>query len=377
MAMRWRPALTKTSPSRQQSAVLSEPAFLRALCLERKRAERSQRPFVLTLIEDPHAAGDRHPELVATTAAVLPVSIRATDIAGWHTENRVLGVVFSEVGMADKESVLAALRARITGALRSTLKPEQLDRLEIALHYFPETGNDGGQEAPPGTPLYPDLTERDEARRVSRVLKRVLDVVGSVIGLVLFSPLFLAIAVAIKSSSPGPVFFRQRRIGQHGVPFTFLKFRSMHASNDPQPHRDFVTGFIAGHTPASAGNANGRVVYKITRDPRVTRVGRLLRKTSFDELPQLLNVLKGEMSLVGPRPPIPYELEAYQTWHRRRFLEAQPGITGLWQVSGWTRLRFDDMVRLDLRYAEHWSIWLDVKILLRTPRVVLSGEGAY
>jgi lipopolysaccharide/colanic/teichoic acid biosynthesis glycosyltransferase len=151
----------------------------------------------------------------------------------------------------------------------------------------------------------------------------------------------------------------------------------MLSHNDARQHQEFVTQFIGGGTPTESNGKNGHVVYKITDDPRVTQVGRLLRRTSLDELPQLFNVLRGEMSLVGPRPPVTYEVEAYQPWHWRRVLEAKPGITGLWQVSGRSRLRFDDMVRLDLQYAEQSSIWLDVKILVRTPGAVLSGDGAY
>jgi lipopolysaccharide/colanic/teichoic acid biosynthesis glycosyltransferase len=124
-------------------------------------------------------------------------------------------------------------------------------------------------------------------------------------------------------------------------------------------------------------NGNDQGVYKLTKDSRITPVGAFLRKTSMDELPQFLNVLKGEMSLVGPRPPIPYEVEAYDIWHRRRLLEAKPGITGLWQVCGRSRVNFDDMVRLDLQYARTWSLWMDIKILLRTPGAVLLGAGAH
>jgi len=140
---------------------------------------------------------------------------------------------------------------------------------------------------------------------------------------------------------------------------------------------EYVKQFIAGHVNPGAPGGNGNVVYKITDDPRVTRVGRFLRKTSLDELPQFLSVLRGEMSLVGPRPPIPYELESYDVWHRRRLVEVKPGITGLWQVNGRSRLRFDDMVRLDLKYAKAWSLVMDIKILLKTPRAVFSREGAY
>jgi lipopolysaccharide/colanic/teichoic acid biosynthesis glycosyltransferase len=207
--------------------------------------------------------------------------------------------------------------------------------------------------------------------------KRMIDVIGSMVGLVLFSPVFLIIAVAIRLSSKGPVFFRQLRVGRYGTPFVFLKFRSMYLDNDPHLHEQYVMRLIAGRVEPQGAGGNGKGVYKLTSDPRVTRVGAFLRKTSLDELPQLWNVLKGEMSLVGPRPPIPYEVEAYQIWHRRRVLEAKPGITGLWQVSGRSRVKFDDMVRLDIRYTTARSIWLDIKILLRTPRSVILGDGAY
>ena len=151
----------------------------------------------------------------------------------------------------------------------------------------------------------------------------------------------------------------------------------MKCANDPSIHQEYIKRFIAGDTGAPQNGGNQEAVYKIKNDPRVTRVGRFLRRTSLDELPQLINVLKGEMSLVGPRPPIPYEMEAYQPWHWSRVLEAKPGITGLWQVNGRSRLKFDDMVRLDLHYARTWSLATDIKILLQTPRAVFFCEGAY
>ena len=208
-------------------------------------------------------------------------------------------------------------------------------------------------------------------------MKRTMDVMGSLLALVLFSPIFLFIAVAIKTTSKGPIFFRQRRIGQHGKSFVFLKFRSMYVNNDAAVHKAYVQKLIAGKADKQPSDGNGEGVYKLTRDSRITRVGAFLRKTSLDELPQFINVLKGEMSLVGPRPPVPYEVEAYDIWHRRRLLEAKPGITGLWQVSGRSRVKFDDMVRLDLQYARTWSPWTDIKILLRTPGAVVLGEGAH
>jgi lipopolysaccharide/colanic/teichoic acid biosynthesis glycosyltransferase len=196
------------------------------------------------------------------------------------------------------------------------------------------------------------------------------------LALVMCSPLFLLIGVAIRLTSKGPILFRQQRVGQYGTPFTVLKFRSMYVNRDDGNHREYVTQLIAGSAEKRASNGQNGTdegVYKLTDDERVTRVGSLLRRSSLDELPQLFNVLRGEMSLVGPRPALPYEVAAYDLWHRTRLLQAKPGITGLWQVSGRNRVTFDEMVRLDLAYARTWSPWLDIQILLRTPRAVVEG----
>jgi len=266
--------------------------------------------------------------------------------------------------------VIDTLRARTTEALRSSLEPDELARVRLSFYWFPDEWNGNGAGRPSPASLSSDVQQGGEPNHISLAVKRAIDLAGSVVGVIVLSPLLLVIAAAIKVSSSGPVLFRQERLGQDGVPFTVFKFRSMYARSDATPHMQFIKQYIAG---ASADGA----VYKLTQDSRVTPVGHFLRKTSLDELPQLFNVLSGEMSLVGPRPPIPYELEGYDVWHRRRVLEAKPGITGLWQVTGRSRLRFDDMVRLDLRYATRWSLWLDLKILIRTVRVVLSGTGAY
>jgi lipopolysaccharide/colanic/teichoic acid biosynthesis glycosyltransferase len=221
--------------------------------------------------------------------------------------------------------------------------------------------------------LYPDLMTPNENRQSLLRVKRTMDIAGSLLALTVSFPFFLAIALAVKLSSKGPVFFRQDRIGQYGQRFTFLKFRSMRVNNDDSVHRDYVKRLIAGEAEQVQVAPGRDGVFKLANDKRITGIGKFLRKTSLDELPQFINVLRGEMSLVGPRPPIPYELAAYQTWHRRRVLQVKPGITGLWQVTGRSRVRFDDMVRLDLRYAMSWSPWLDVKILLRTPAAVIKG----
>ena len=194
---------------------------------------------------------------------------------------------------------------------------------------------------------------------------------GSLFLLVALSPLLALIAVLVTLGSPGPVFFRQPRIGHMMKRFTMLKFRTMQVDADPKLHQEFVSRFIRS---SGKVDAPGTTLFKLTGDPRVTPIGRLLRKTSLDELPQLWNVLRGEMSLIGPRPPLPYEFVEYKLWHRRRLVEAKPGITGLWQVAGRSRTTFDEMVRLDLRYARGRSFWTDIKILLATPAAVISGK---
>jgi exopolysaccharide biosynthesis polyprenyl glycosylphosphotransferase len=207
-------------------------------------------------------------------------------------------------------------------------------------------------------------------------IKRAFDLVVSVSLLLLFSPLFLFIALMIKVFSPGPVMFKQVRAGQFGREFTMCKFRTMRLETDDSIHRDYASRLIAGQDLHLSDHRSDTQVFKMTRDPRVTPFGWVLRRTSLDELPQLLNVVAGEMSIVGPRPPIFYELNHYKEWHRKR-LRAKPGLTGLWQVSGRSSVPFDEMVLLDLYYIDHWSLKTDLEILFRTIPAVLSGEGAY
>ena len=207
----------------------------------------------------------------------------------------------------------------------------------------------------------------------ARILKRTFDLVVSALAIVLLFPLWLFIALLIKLDSKGPVFYTQERVGMDGRLFLLYKFRTMTAGADPELHREYQRAFIAGRAEANLGNEN-KPTYKLLADPRITRIGKLLRRTSLDEVPQLLNVLMSDMSIVGPRPPIAYEVEAYALWHRKR-LDMKPGLTGLWQVSGRNRLPFEEMVRLDLFYIENWSLLLDVKIILRTVFVMLGREG--
>jgi lipopolysaccharide/colanic/teichoic acid biosynthesis glycosyltransferase len=195
--------------------------------------------------------------------------------------------------------------------------------------------------------------------------KHTMDIIGSIVGLILFSPIFLLISSIIKMVSPGPVFFRQDRIGYGGEKFSFLKFRTMKANPDTSVHQQYYCNLIKGNDDHCSAMAK-----LDDNDPQIIPFGKLLRKTYLDELPQFINVLFGEMSLVGPRPPIPYEVAEYIKWHNGRF-DAMPGMTGLWQVSGKNKLSFQEMVRLDISYSRNLSFLRDLKILLRTPVAIL------
>jgi exopolysaccharide biosynthesis polyprenyl glycosylphosphotransferase len=214
---------------------------------------------------------------------------------------------------------------------------------------------------------------REPLSSSSRLLKRTFDILISAASITFLFPLWLLIALLIKLDSKGPIFYTQERVGMDGRLFLVFKFRTMKAGADSETHRQYQKAFIEGRAEANLGDG-GKPTYKLLADPRITRVGKLLRRTSLDEVPQLLNVLMGDMSVVGPRPPIPYEVEAYELWHRKR-LDMKPGLTGLWQVSGRNRLPFEEMVRLDLFYIENWSLLLDLKIILRTGLVMIGGEG--
>jgi lipopolysaccharide/colanic/teichoic acid biosynthesis glycosyltransferase len=369
-------ALSEASSSGER-VVLNSEAFRRMIALERKRSERSRKPFILLLLDMGDRPSDKNGRILGKISSVLSASTRDTDVTGWYSNGCVVGVMFTEIAAEDSASIPGTIIGRVTDTLRGNLALEQFSRVRITFHVFPEKWDDEDHSGSDNPTLYPDLSQREDERKLFRVLKRVMDVAGSALALVCLLPAFLAIAAAVKATSKGPVFFRQRRIGQHGKSFVFLKFRSMYVNNDAAVHRAYVQKLIAGKANRQPSNGNAEGVYKLTKDSRITRVGAFLRKTSLDEMPQFLNVLRGEMSLVGPRPPIPYEVEKYDVWHRRRLLEAKPGITGLWQVSGRCRINFDDMVRLDLQYARNWSPWMDIKILARTPGAVVLGEGAF
>lgn len=351
-----------------------EDYFHEMVYIERKRAERSKSSFVLMLIDfDPVLGDGSVREIIKGAALAVSASTREIDIKGWYKHNHVLGVVFTDTG----SSGVAHIRDKISREIASDQSIGRItaEKLRISFHVFPDEKKTAGN-APLDFKLYPDLVKKNSFRKKPLFAKRVIDIIGVVAGLVIFSPFFILIPLAIKLTSKGPVFYSQKRIGEFGRPFTFLKFRSMYADNDDRIHNDYVKKLILEEKAFSA-EEGGEKVYKIQNDPRVTPFGRFLRKTSLDELPQFFNVLSGDMSLVGPRPPIPYELENYDIWHWKRVFEVKPGITGLWQVKGRSKTTFNEMVRMDIMYIDMWSLWLDMKIILLTPFSMLTSKGAY
>jgi lipopolysaccharide/colanic/teichoic acid biosynthesis glycosyltransferase len=366
--------LTTKSEAPAGREILGEKAFHRMLSLERKRTERSHKPFLLMLID---AGEDIALEIennnLEKILKVLSTATRETDVVGWYKKCFAVGVMFTDIEQVNKNDVVKTMLTRVSTLLHRNLSFEQFGQIRISFYWFPEEWQQVLSRKPNAPILYPDLATQDQSRKLDRVLKRGMDISGSLLALLFAGPIFVLVALAVRLTSKGPVFFRQQRVGRYGVPFSLLKFRSMYCGNNNQIHKQYVAQLISGTADKHPSHASREGVYKLTSDPRITPVGAFLRRSSLDELPQFINVLKGEMSLVGPRPPLDYELERYDLWHRRRLMEAAPGITGIWQINGRNRVPFDEMVRMDLVYARSWSPWLDLKILLRTPRAVLAG----
>ncbi len=349
---------------------------MKLLCLERKRTERSGRRFVLMLLDTGNLLKAAKVPVLANLLSAIAQATRDTDLKGWYKDGSVIGVIFTEVGGSENKLIVRTLSTKLTDSLYGALTIREINEIGMSFHIFPEDWDEDGRDAPVTSALQVDLTSEINRKKFSLTAKRLMDIVGSLVALILCLPVLVIIALAVKLTSNGPVLFRQVRLGQHGKTFTFLKFRSMYLDNDSELHEEYVKRFIMG-TPGARANRRepSEEVYKLTSDPRITTVGRFLRNTSLDEVPQFLNVLWGDMSLVGPRPPVTYEFNRYDLWHKQRLLALKPGITGLWQVDGRSRVKFDEMVRLDIRYARSWSLWLDIKILLHTPRAVLSRDG--
>jgi lipopolysaccharide/colanic/teichoic acid biosynthesis glycosyltransferase len=347
--------------SRERPRTLAAYDFLQQLRSEKRRADRTQRPLSLVLFRTEQwmvRAGQ--PSAVFET---LHRCIRETDILGHMTDDSI-AVLCPDTDREGLEGFLRKVRGH------SELLSTDCSAATYPDHLF-ESLQFGESRAPQVHSLVRDAEEAHEYG-----FKRCIDLVGAIVALIVFSPVMLAIAIAIRTTSRGPVIFRQVRLGKGGAPFVFYKFRSMVADGDDCIHQHYVEKLIRGKHEELRDNRSSEPFYKMRADPRITRVGRIIRNTSLDELPQLFNVLKGNMSLVGPRPPIPYEAMNYQPWHLRRVMGLKPGITGLWQTDGRSRVTFDEMVRMDLRYIRECCFTLDLKILLKTVLVVIRCDGA-
>jgi exopolysaccharide biosynthesis polyprenyl glycosylphosphotransferase len=350
-------------PQLRTDDVLPRHYFLKQLEREKRRADRSKAPLSIVLFHFECRVGDLLGEVDRLLEVLCSIK-RETDIVGYLSDDRI-AVLVPDTGKQGARMVVRKVLASAGHLGFSSVATTYPDRIFDDLN---------AEDIKDPNPFFPENLAG--AGKGSYVLKRSLDIVGAVAALLLLSPLMLLIAIAVVITSPGPAIFKQVRLGRRGVPFTFYKFRSMYCEANDQIHREYVTKLIKGDLEAIDNGEAAKPLYKMKDDRRITRVGKILRKTSMDELPQLFNVLKGDMSLVGPRPPLVYEVEKYQSWHLRRILEIKPGITGLWQVNGRSKTSFDEMVRLDLQYVRNCSLLLDCKLLLKTFKAVLHDEGA-
>jgi lipopolysaccharide/colanic/teichoic acid biosynthesis glycosyltransferase len=355
--------------------IFDEELFRDTVTRERKRTNRSGLAMVMLLIGVQDSRCENTLALFAGIANALSAIKSDIDILGWFERQSIMGLIVPEIDTANLANTCERLESEFLEEITNWFEGDLTERLSIRLRVYPEPQQLGEEEPQTVDPfLYPELHTQQDRIATFQVLKRGIDILGSLALLIILSPLLLAIAALVKLSSRGPVLFRQLRIGQMLKPFMICKFRTMYANADHGIHHNYVSWFITSSGKGQEQDKNK--IFKLTNDPRITPIGHFLRKTSLDELPQLWNVLRGEMSLVGPRPPLWYEVQQYKPWHRHRVMEAKPGITGLWQVTGRSRTTFDEMVRLDLRYARGRSLWADIKILLATPAAVIRGKGA-
>jgi lipopolysaccharide/colanic/teichoic acid biosynthesis glycosyltransferase len=346
-------------------SVLQPGEFSEAVHRETRRSERSRAPLSMVQYSVAEAAADE-PQHFERLLAVLQHSKRETDLLG-HVGIDTLAILCTDTDDEGARGLVAKLAPFVADLPVAAVTATYPDHLFESL-----------ARGTPTAAAFQSLIVPNE--RVNKVgdypLKKPMDIALALIALAIFGPLMLVVALLVKLTSRGPVIFKQPRLGKGGVPFTFYKFRSMVVNVDDRIHREYMANLIrGGHGDPPAADAS-TASYKMKADPRVTKIGKFIRMTSIDELPQLFNVLKGDMSMVGPRPPIPYEAAHYEPWHLRRILATKPGITGLWQVEGRSRVTFSEMVRMDLRYVRNCSLRIDLKILVKTVAVVLRCAGA-
>ena len=335
----------------------SSDAFRAVLERERSRSERTGQIFSLVIFGFNSGNGTGAASL-ARLGNDITRKIRKSDEVGWYDENRI-GTILIGTSAEGAWQFIEIIKKRIVEVepdLICTVYSYPLPSIHSNVH-----GESSEEHQTPSE----HTAERLDIlfARPIPIWKRLVDFFGALLFMILLSPLFLLIALFIKIVSPGPVFYRQERIGYLGGKFTFWKFRTMHVNNDATGHKRYLCHLIEGDAPMEKLDDG--------RDPRIIPFGKFLRYSCLDELPQLINVLRGDMSLVGPRPCLPYEAEMYLQWHTRRF-DTVPGMTGLWQVSGKNRLTFKEMIRLDIRYSRNMSLGLDAKILLLTGPAIIG-----
>ena len=386
--------------------IYSQPQFLERLIEERNRSDRTRSPFTLVVLpvdashlDSPNNNGLYH------TVDVLTKTMRRSDLWGRYARDK-LALLLTDTNETAARRVISRMAHHVSDHMKSKPPPLKLKPGRYSLIEYPKTlqqdlikeitersegtedsgsldrkgvqtlpGNGGGELGLlEHTSLSPTHRANGISARVYEKGKRCIDLTGAIVGLMITALVYTPIALLIKATSRGPVVFKQTRIGRRGKTFEFLKFRTMYQDCDQSLHKEYMDRLI--RNDAEQHEQGGNAYYKLADDPRITPLGRFLRKTSLDELPQFYNVLRGEMSLVGPRPPIAYEVEKYEAWQFRRILEAKPGITGLLQVSGRSTTTFAENVRLDLRYIENQSLWQDIKILFKTVKVIFQTKGA-
>ncbi|MGZ8906988.1 MAG: exopolysaccharide biosynthesis polyprenyl glycosylphosphotransferase [Methylobacter sp.] len=345
--------------------IICERSFYEHLRNEKMRAERSKSSLSIILLKLENQTPSKSINQIDILKSIR-AKTRSTDICDF-VNHKTIGILLPDTDETGAKEICEKL-------INGNEKPQFSITASTYPHQIFESLTKNGYVQADAFPF--ELLDSVGPSLFSRLLKRGVDILGSIIGIILLMPLILIVALVIKLDSSGPVIFSQIRLGKKGVPFVFYKFRSMRVDADDQIHREYVFDFINGHNSKINQGSDDGPFFKIKSDPRITKVGRFLRKTSIDELPQLFNVLKGDMSLIGPRPPLPYEVEKYQSWHLTRILEMKPGITGLWQVEGRSKTEWNDTVRLDIRYIRNWSFLLDFKILIKTVIEVLRCRGA-
>ncbi len=353
----WKPSFIAARDKEGRHGIYSEPVLEKILQYERSRADREGGFFsvVLFKLEGNDASNER-------LITILKNSTRLIDHVGWY-EKDIVCVVLTATELKGARLFAEKIENVVETEYRNGKRPIY----SYELFRYPDT-HKGDGETDVFTIYKGNKLRINEELMSSFTMdipgwKRYLDIFGALVGLIVLSPLFLSLAVYIKLVSKGPVLYKQTRVGYKGRDFTFLKFRTMRQDNDVNSHSSHVTSLVT--------NSDVPMEKLDDHDPRIIPGGKILRKACVDELPQFWNVLRGDMSLVGPRPCIPYEAEEYLRWHAQRF-DVMPGITGLWQVSGKNKLTFHQMISLDISYSRKLSLWNDLRILLLTPPAIMS-----